>query len=91
MKERITKEDVYNDIVKILVSKYGVDEDELRDSATLGDDLNLGLPEIQDFLLDVSDKYDFEYEDLMDSIEEDLEELTISELVGHIYDALKFD
>lgn len=91
MKERITKEDVYNDLVKILVSKYGVDEDELSNDATLGDDLNLGIHEIQDFLLDVSDKYEFEYEDLIDSIEEELEELTVAELVGHIYDALKFD
>lgn len=91
MKERITKEDVYNDIVKILVDKYGVEEDELSNNAILGDDLNLGILEIQDFLLDVSDKYKFEYEDLIESIEEELEELTVQELVGHIYEALKFD
>jgi hypothetical protein len=91
MKERITKEDVYNDIVKILVDKYGVDEDELSNNAILGDDLNLGTLEIQDFLLDVSDKYKFEYEDLIESIDEELEELTVQELVGHIYEALKFD
>lgn len=91
MKERITKEDVYNDIVKILVDKYGVEEDELSNNAILGDDLNLGTLEVQDFLLDVSDKYKFEYEDLIESIEEELEELTVQELVGHIYEALKFD
>jgi hypothetical protein len=91
MKERITKEDVYNDIVKILVDKYGVEEDELSSNAILGDDLNLGTLEVQDFLLDVSDKYKFEYEDLIESIEEELEELTVQELVGHIYEALKFD
>lgn len=91
MKERITKEDVYNEIVKILVDKYGVDEDELSNQAILGDDLNLGTLEIQDFLLDISDKYKFEYEDLIESIEEDLEELTVQELVTYIYDALKFD
>ncbi len=91
MKERITKEDVYNDIVKILVDKYGVDEDELSNNAILGDDLNLGTLEIQDFLLDVSDKYKFEYEDLIESIDEELEELTVQELVGYIYEALKFD
>ncbi len=91
MKERITKEDVYNDIVKILVDKYGVEEDELSNNAILGDDLNLGTLEVQDFLLDVSDKYKFEYEDLIESIEEELEELTVQELVGYIYEALKFD
>jgi hypothetical protein len=91
MKERITKEDVYNDIVKILVDKYGVDEEELSNNAILGDDLNLGILEIQDFLLDVSDKYKFEYEDLIESIDEELEELTVQELVGYIYEALKFD
>lgn len=91
MKERITKEDVYNDIVKILVDKYGVEEDELSNNAILGDDLNLGTLEIQDFLLDVSDKYKFEYEDLIESIDEELEELTVQELVGYIYEALKFD
>ena len=91
MKERITKEDVYNDIVKILVDKYGVEEDELSSNAILGDDLNLGTLEVQDFLLDVSDKYKFEYEDLIESIEEELEELTVQELVGQIYEALKFD
>ena len=91
MKERITKEDVYNDIVKILVDKYGVEEDELSNNAILGDDLNLGTLEVQDFLLDVSDKYKFEYEDLIESIDEELEELTVQELVGHIYEALKFD
>lgn len=91
MKERITKEDVYNQIVKILVDKYGVDEDELSNEAILGDDLNLGTLEIQDFLLDISDKYQFEYEDLIESIDEELEELTVSELVGYIYEALKFD
>ena len=91
MKERITKEDVYNDIFKILVDKYGVDEDELSNEAILGDDLNLGTLEIQDFLLDVSDKYKFEYEDLIESIDEELEELTVQELVGYIYEALKFD
>ena len=91
MKERITKEDVYNDIVKILVAKHGVDEDELSNEAILGDDLNLGTLEIQEFLLDVSDKYQFEYEDLIESIDEELEELTVSELVGYIYEALKFD
>ena len=91
MKERITKEDVYNAIVKILVEKHGVDEDELSNEAILGDDLNLGTLEIQDFLLDVSDKYQFEYEDLIESIYEELEELTVHELVNYIYDALKFD
>jgi len=91
MKERITKEDVYNDIFKILVDKYGVDEDELSNEAILGDDLNLGTLEIQDFLLDVSDKYKFEYEDLIESIDEELEELTVQELVAYIYEALKFD
>jgi len=91
MKERITKEDVYNDIVKILVDKYGVDEEELSNNDILGDDLNLGILEIQDFLLDVSDKYKFEYEDLIESIDEELEELTVQELVGYIYEALKFD
>jgi hypothetical protein len=91
MKERITKEDVYNAIVKILVEKHGVDEDELSNEAILGDDLNLGTLEIQDFLLDVSDKYQFEYEDLIESIDEELEELTVHELVNYIYDALKFD
>ena len=91
MKERITKEDVYNAIVKILVEKHGVDEDELSNEAILGDDLNLGTLEIQDFLLDVSDKYQFEYEDLIESIDEELEELTVHELVNYIYDALKVD
>ena len=91
---KVTKEDVYNEVVKILVSKYGVDEDLLTNDATLGDDLNLGTPEIQDFLLDISDKYQFEYEDLIDSIKDEideLEELTVAEVVAYIYDALKFD
>jgi len=88
---KVTKEDVYNEVVKILVSKYGVDEDSLSNEATLGDDLNLGVLEIQDFLLDISDKYQFEYEDLIENIEEDLEDLTVGETVVYIYDALKFD
>lgn len=91
---KVTKEDVYNEVVKILVSKYGVDEDSLTNDATLGNDLNLGTPEIQDFLLDISDKYQFEYEDLIDSIKDEideLEDLTVAEVVAYIYDALKFD
>jgi hypothetical protein len=88
---KITKEDVYNEVVKILSTKYGVDEDLLTNDAILGDDLNLGVLEIQDFLLDVSDKYQFEYEDLIDNIEEELEELTVGETVAYIYEALKFD
>jgi len=88
---KVTKEDVYNEVVKILTSKYGVDEDLLKNDATLGDDLNLGVLEVQDFLLDVSDKYQFEYEDLIDNIDEELEDLTVGETVAYIYDALKFD
>jgi hypothetical protein len=88
---KVTKEDVYNEVVKLLVSKYGVDEDSLKNQATLGDDLNLGILEIQDFLLDISDKYQFEYEDLIENIDQELEELTVEETVAYIYDALKFD
>jgi hypothetical protein len=85
------KEDIYNEVIKILTTKYGVDEDEVNSNSILGDDLNLGTLEIQDFLLDVSEKYQFEYEDLIENIEEELEELTISETVNYIYDALKLD
>jgi len=88
---KVTKEDVYNEVVKVLSSKYGVDEESLTNDATLGDDLNLGVLEIQDFLLDISDKYQFEYEDLIENIDEELEELTVEETVAYIYDALKFD
>jgi hypothetical protein len=88
---KVTKEDVYNEVVKTLISKYGVDEDLLKNDATLGDDLNLGVLEIQDFLLDISDKYQFEYEDLIENIEEELEDLTIGEAVSYIYDVLKLD
>jgi len=85
------KEDIYNEVIKILTTKYGVDEDEVNSNSILGDDLNLGTLEIQDFLLDVSEKYQFEYEDLIENIEEELEELTTSETVNYIYDALKLD
>ena len=85
------KEDIYNEVIKILTTKYGVDEDEVNSNSILGDDINLGTLEIQDFLLDVSEKYQFEYEDLIENIEEELEELTISETVNYIYDALKLD
>lgn len=85
------KEDIYNEVIKILTTKYGVDEDEVNSTSILGDDLNLGTLEIQDFLLDVSEKYQFEYEDLIENIEEELEELTINETVNYIYDALKLD
>ncbi|NBO21816.1 hypothetical protein EBU94_00525 [bacterium] len=85
------KEDIYNEVIKILTTKYGVDEDDVNSNSILGDDLNLGTLEIQDFLLDVSDKYGFEYEDLIEEIEEELEELTINETVNYIYDALKLD
>ena len=85
------KEDIYNEVIKILTTKYGVDEDEVNSNSILGNDLNLGTLEIQDFLLDVSEKYQFEYEDLIENIEEELEELTISETVNYIYDALKLD
>jgi hypothetical protein len=88
---KVTKEDVYNEVVKTLVSKYGVDEEILTNDAILGDDLNLGVLEIQDFLLDISDKYQFEYEDLIENIDEELEELTVAETVAYIYEALKFD
>ena len=66
------KEDIYNEVIKILTTKYGVDEDDVNSNSILGDDLNLGTLEIQDFLLDVSDKYGFEYEDLIEEIEEEL-------------------
>ena len=85
------KEDIYNEVIKILTTKYGVDEDDVNSNSILGEDLNLGTLEIQDFLLDVSEKYGFEYEDLIEEIEEELEELTINETVNYIYDALKLD
>jgi hypothetical protein len=91
MHDKTSKEDIYNEVIKILTNKYGVDEDETTQDSILGDDLNLGTLEIQDFLLDISEKFQFEYEDLIENIEEDLEDLTINSTVSYIYDVLKLD
>lgn len=91
MHDKTSKEDIYNEVIKILTNKYGVDEDEITQDSILGDDLNLGTLEIQDFLLDISEKFQFEYEDLIENIEEELEDLTINSTVSYIYDVLKLD
>jgi len=91
MHDKTSKEDIYNEVIKILTKKYGVEEDEIKQDSILGDDLNLGTLEIQDFLLDISEKFQFEYEDLIENIEEELEDLTINLTVSYIYDALKLD
>lgn len=91
MHDKTSKEDIYNEVIKILTKKYGVDEDETTQDSILGDDLNLGTLEIQDFLLDISEKFQFEYEDLIENIEEELEDLTINSTVSYIYDVLKLD
>jgi len=91
MHDKTSKEDIYNEVIKILTKKYGVEEDEITQDSILGDDLNLGVLEIQDFLLDISEKFQFEYEDLIENIEEELEDMTINSAVNYIYDVLKLD
>ena len=90
--EKYTKEALLEEIKKLLVDKYGVDEDHLNDHSTFGEDLNMGVAEIQEVILDICEKDGhFDYEDVIESIEDDLEELTVVELVEYIADSLKID
>lgn len=90
--EKYTKEALLEEIKKLLVEKYGVDDDHLTDQSTFGEDLNMGASEIQEVVLDICEKDGhFDYEEVIESIDEDLEELTVFELVDYIADSLKID
>jgi hypothetical protein len=89
---KYSKETLLIEIKKLLVEKYGVDEEHLGDFSTLGEELNLGVSEIQELILDVCEKDgNFDYEEVLNSIDEDLEDLTVSELSEYIADSLKID
>lgn len=89
---KTTKDDLYNEIVTLLTSKFGVDEDEVTINSILGDDLNLGPAEIEELILDICEKHNTPHETLIDELDhEELEEVTISDLIDTLADQLKID
>jgi len=89
---KMTKDSLYEEISNLLINKFGVDESEITINSTLGDDLNLGPAEIEELILDICEKHNTEHEKVIDSLDHDeLEEVTVSDLVDTLADILKLD
>ena len=89
---KMSKDGLYEEISNLLINKFGVDEGDIKLSSTLGDDLNLGPAEIEELILDVCEKHNAEHEKVIDSLDhEELEEVTVSDLVDTFADILKLD
>jgi len=89
---KTSKDDLFNEISQLLINKFGVDEDEITLNSILGNDLNLGPAEIEELILDICEKHNAEHEKVIGSLDhEDLEEVTISDLVDTLADTLKLD
>ena len=89
---KMSKDSLYEEISNLLTTKFGVDESEITLNSILGDDLNLGPAEIEELILDICEKHKAEHEKVIDSLDhEDLEEVTISDLVDTLADILKLD
>ena len=89
---KMSKDGLYEEISNLLINKFGVDEGDIKLSSILGDDLNLGPAEIEELILDVCEKHNAEHEKVIDSLDhEELEEVTVSDLVDTFADILKPD
>jgi hypothetical protein len=89
---KTSKDDLFNEISQLLINKFGVDEDEITLNSILGNDLNLGPAEIEELILDICEKHNAEHEKVIGSLDhEDLEEVTITDLVDTLADTLKLD
>ena len=89
---KTSKDDLFNEISQLLINKFGVDEDEITLNSILGDDLNLGPAEIEELILDICEKHNAEHEKVINSLDhEELEEVTITDLVDTLADTLKLD
>jgi hypothetical protein len=89
---KMSKDGLYEEISNLLINKFGVDEGDIKLSSILGDDLNLGPAEIEELILDVCEKHNAEHEKVIDSLDhEELEEVTVSDLVDTFADILKLD
>lgn len=90
--QKVTKDNLYEEISNLLITKFGVDEEEITLNSILGDDLNLGPNEIEELILDICEKHSTEHERVIDSLDhEELEEVTVAELVDTFADILKLD
>jgi len=88
----MSKDGLYEEILNILTNKFGVDENEVSINSILGDDLNLGPTEIEELILDICEKHGAEHERVIDSLDhEELEEVTVADLVDTFADILKLD
>ena len=88
----MSKDGIYEEISNLLINKFGVDENDISLNSTLGDDLNLGPAEIEELILDICEKHGTEHEKVIDSLDhEELEEVTVSDLVDTFADILKLD
>lgn len=88
----MSKDNLYEEISNLLINKFGVDESDISISSILGDDLNLGPSEIEELILDICEKHKAEHEKVIDSLDhEELEEVTVSDLVDTFADILKLD
>jgi len=89
---KTSKDDLFNELSQLLINKFGVDEDEITLNSILGNDLNLGPAEIEELILDICEKHNAEHEKVIGSLDhEDLEEVTITDLVDTLADTLKLD
>ena len=89
---KTSKDDLFNEISQLLINKFGVDEDEITLNSILGNDLNLGPAEIEELILDICEKHNAEHEKVINSLDhEELEEVTITDLVDTLADTLKLD
>ncbi len=89
---KMSKDGLYEEISNLLVNKFGVDEGDIKVSSILGDDLNLGPAEIEELILDVCEKHSADHDRVIDSLDHDeLEEVTVADLVDTFADILKFD
>lgn len=88
----MTKDGLYEEILGLLTNKFGLDENDISLNSILGDDLNLGPAEIEELILDICEKHGTEHEKIIDSLDhEELEEVTVSDLVDTFADILKID
>lgn len=89
---KMTKDSLYEEVSNLLINKFGVEESEITINSTLGDDLNLGPAEIEELILDICEKHNTEHEKVIGSLDHDeLEEVTVSDLVDTLADILKLD
>ncbi len=59
----MTKEEIYNDIKKMIVERLGVDESKISPETILREDLGADSLDVVELVMEIEDMYEFEISD----------------------------